>query len=690
MLGGRYRLIAAIGMGSSAQVFLADDVRLRRRVAVKVLHTALANDQDFLRRFRSEIQAAAALRHPHLLAIHDWNDDDVPYVVTEFLGGGSLRGLLDRGGRLTPSQALQVGLSAARGLDFAHARGLVHRGLKPANVLFGDDARLRLGDFGLARALAEAASTEPQGTVLGTARYASPEQVQGHSLDGRADVYALALMLVEAVTGRVPFSADTTIGTLMARVDAPLPLPAELGPLAAPLARAGHPELEERLDAGGLVTALMAVAEALPAPDPLPLAGALDDDVVVAEGADATRVVVGPLAPRTEHDDITYAGVPAGGPDGGSAEPIVVLPPMEAAPPGGDVARPAGGSGPAAVPGAPAGSVAAPASSVPAEVAPSEVPDAVATEGGGRAHRDAPGAHPGRRAKVAWTTLGILVVLAVAAAGVLAVLAARTPTHQIPAVVGGQEAAVVAQLRELGFVPQVSRERKDGTAVGQVLATRPAPGESLAEGRPITVVVSEGATLVPLPTDLTGRPQADAEAALRALGLFLQPPEAVWSESIPAGAVVGYAEGTPTELARGMTVTLVVSQGPQPRQIPSIDGLGVDGAVDALEKLGLVAQKVEVFSDTVDKGGLVGLDPAPGATVPRGATVSVQVSKGPELVEVPSLSGARSIDDAVRLLEAAGLQAGHAQGRLSGRPREFDPGAGTKVPKGSSVDIILR
>lgn len=686
MLGGRYRLIAAIGMGPSAQVFLADDVRLRRRVAVKILHTALASDQDFLRRFRSEIQAAAALRHPHLLAIHDWNDDDVPYVVSEFLGGGSLRGLLDRGGRLTPSQALQVGLSAARGLDFAHARGMVHRGMKPSNVLFGDDARLRLGDFGLARALAEAASTEPQGTVLGTARYASPEQVQGHSLDGRADVYSLALMLVEAVTGRVPFSTDTTIGTLMARVDAPLPLPEELGPLAAPLARAGDPDLEQRLDAAGLVTALMAIAESLPAPGRLPLAGALDDDdVVVVENADPTQVVLAPLAPRAGHDDLTYAGVPTPAPDAGSSESIVVLPPME--PASSEAAAPspsssATASAAAEAPGAPVGS------GVGAD--PQARLDAAPAKSGRRGRRGDQVAHPGRRAKVAWTLLGVLVVLAALATGALAVLASRTPTHRIPAVVGTQEAAAVAQLRGLGFVPQVSRERKDGTAAGQVLATLPAPGKSLAEGRPITVVVSEGPTLVVLPTDVAEKSQADAEAALRALGLFLQPAEAVWSETIPAGAVVGYAEGTPTELARGMTVTLVVSQGPQPRQIPAIDGLDVDGAVAALAKLGLVPQKVDVFSDTVATGGLVGLDPAPGATAPRGATVSVQVSKGPELVEVPSLSGARSIDDAVRLLEAAGLQAGHAQGRLSGRPREFDPGAGTKVPKGSSVDIILR
>ena len=247
VLSGRYRLIAPVGTGASAQVFLADDVRLRRRVAVKVLHAALADDDAFLRRFRAEAQAAAALNHPNIVAVYDWGDDDgAPYIVTEYLGGGSLRAVLDQGVRLSQSQVLLVGLEATRALDYAHRRGFVHRDVKPANLLFGDDARLRVADFGLARALAEAAWTEPQGAVLGTARYASPEQAQGQPVDGKADVYSLGLVLIEAVTGAVPFSADTTIATLMARVGKPVEVPDALGPAAEAarscrLARRGGP-----------------------------------------------------------------------------------------------------------------------------------------------------------------------------------------------------------------------------------------------------------------------------------------------------------------------------------------------------------------------------------------------------------------------------------------------------------------
>src|SRR5258705_1159789 len=202
VLGGRYRLLAPVGAGASATVYGAEDVSLRRSVAVKIMHPSLADDPAFIKRFRAEAQAAAALNHPNVMAVYDWGEErGIPYLVLEFLASGSLRAMLERGRRLSPSQALLVGLEAARGLDYAHRRGLVHRDVKPANLLFGDDSRLRIADFGLARAIAEAAWTEPAGVVLGTARYASPEQAKGLPVDGRTDVYSLALVLVEAITG---------------------------------------------------------------------------------------------------------------------------------------------------------------------------------------------------------------------------------------------------------------------------------------------------------------------------------------------------------------------------------------------------------------------------------------------------------------------------------------------------------
>ena len=207
-----------------------------------------------------------------MLRVFDWGEDaDGPYLVLEYLGGGSLRDLLDRDIRLSLSQAAQLGTEVAQGLAYAHLRGLVHRDIKPANLLFDEEGRVRVADFGVARALAEAAWTEPAGAMVGTARYITPEAAEGKPVDGRADVYSLALVLYEAVTGVVPFVTDTTMGTLAARIGQPLPHNDLLGPLDDVLARAAAPDVASRLDAAGLAARLGALASALPTPSPLPL-----------------------------------------------------------------------------------------------------------------------------------------------------------------------------------------------------------------------------------------------------------------------------------------------------------------------------------------------------------------------------------------------------------------------------------
>ena len=273
VLGGRYRLVSLLGSGASARVFLAEDATLARQVAVKLLHPALADDDRFLRRFRAEARAAAALSHPAVMAVYDWGEeDDGPYLVCEYLGGGSLRALLDSGERLTPSQALLVGLDTARGLDYAHRRGVVHRDIKPGNLLFDLDGRVRIADFGLARALAEAAWTEPVGALLGTVRYAAPEQVRADAVDGRADVYSLGVVLLEAITGTAPFAADSAAGSLMARLDGPVDIPREVGPLGEILERVLEIEPEQRPDAGEMAEDLESIARSLPRPAPLRLA----------------------------------------------------------------------------------------------------------------------------------------------------------------------------------------------------------------------------------------------------------------------------------------------------------------------------------------------------------------------------------------------------------------------------------
>ena len=425
---------------------------------------ALADEPGFVERFHEEVQAAAALRHPHIIVVHDWGVNVGLYLVTEYLDGGSLRGVLDRGATLSPSQALMVGLAAARALEFAHAKGVVHRDIKSSNVLFADDGRLRIGDFGLARAFAEAAWTEPLGAGGVAARYASPEQAQGRSIDGRADVYSLALVLVEAVTGQLPFAADTAIATLMARVGTPLAVPPELGPLAGPLARAGADDPADRIDAAGLVTALMAVASELPDPAPLPLSPAEPAVLLEPPHEDDTLVV-----PRDEVERLAAAaGAPAGVAVARTGPPEAA--PVEPPDDGPDVEPwiAAGAAASAAYVAGQEVSEAASATVVDAvdhgtqpqpaghAEAPGGDPSPRATEVGvledggepgepgeaddvfelGEAELDAARSRNRRRWRIAWILFAVILVVGGGVVGALIVRAHRTPTHPVPVVAG--------------------------------------------------------------------------------------------------------------------------------------------------------------------------------------------------------------------------------------------------------------
>lgn len=659
VLSGRYRLIAPVGTGSSAQVYLADDVRLRRRVAVKILHAALADDDAFLRRFRAEAQAAAALNHPNIVAVYDWGDDDgAPYIVTEYLGGGSLRAVLDKGVRLSPSQALLVGLEATRALDYAHRRGFVHRDVKPANILFGEDRRLRIADFGLARALAEAAWTEPQGAVLGTARYASPEQAQGQPVDGRADVYSLGLVLIEAVTGSVPFAADTTIATLMGRVGKPVEVPAALGPLQKPLTRAGLPDAADRPDAGELAIALMASAEDLPRPEPLPLATATPV-VDVTKGDDG--------------QDVTMLGPALGGtrvvaPGDATVVGDTVLPGTSVA------ATSAGGATVAgAMVDAPAAAVAARPSGLP-----EYLDDDLAVDSDDRAPRRWP-----------WVVVATLLAVLVGGGAAFAWSEVRTPSYEVPTLVDKTEAQARAAVEQYGFKVERRDTRQDGSTPGVVLDTKPKAGDQLDEGGTLVLFVSLGNTPAPVPTDLVGTTLDEATAILADAGQFTPDVTQVESEDIAAGRVIELGADVPDELPKGSEVPLTVSKGPKPREIPTgLEGKSYDEAAAALEAVQLKAKKVDEFSDDVEAGKVIGLRPGSG-TAPRDSEVEVVVSKGPDLVEVPSVRG-KSLDEAVTALEAAGFVVGDVFGSAKGDPFETDPPGGTKLRRGETVDIFLR
>jgi serine/threonine-protein kinase len=237
VLGGRYRLVSPIARGGMATVWVADDPVLSRRVAVKILRADLAADEGTRARFRHEAIAAARLSHPNIVSTYDTGDDDgIAYIVMELVEGPTLRHLIDQQGGLPVAQVIDIGKQVADALDAAHRAGLVHRDVKPANVLVPASGPVKVTDFGIAKA-AGADDLTRTGTVMGTARYLAPEQVNGRPTDPRTDVYALGLLMFEALCGHPPFGGDTEIATAMARLTA-----------TAPAVRAERPEVSKALD----------------------------------------------------------------------------------------------------------------------------------------------------------------------------------------------------------------------------------------------------------------------------------------------------------------------------------------------------------------------------------------------------------------------------------------------------------
>jgi len=736
-LGGRFRLIEALGVGASATVYLADDRQLSRHVAVKVLHRSLADDPSFLRRFRAEAQAAAALNHQNILSVFDWGEDGVagagglPYLVTEYLAGGSLRSMLDRGRLLSPSQALLVGLEVARGLEYAHRRGVVHRDIKPANLLFGEDGRLRIADFGLARAIAEATWTEPVGVVLGTARYASPEQAKGQPVDGTTDVYSLALTLVEAVTGTVPFAGETTVATLMNRVDKLLPVSAELSHLAPILERAGRPNPAERFDAGELARTLVRAAERLPRPAPLPIVRAAVSELERANAVNAANATAAAAARSLDAVDAGDAGNATGSRSANALDATNLA----------DVTAVAAGDGPPPIGGAAkdiratdtsdaiasaaataianmratasaATTAKATATSAgnglrvsdgalitakgpgPSTVAPTTSSSAAEPDDGDDSPIDDDAGAPSNRGRrlVLFLSLALLAGLGAVA---IAVVSARS---QKSFAVGNYVARPFAEVRnevegQYGWIVTQKTEKSDQYERGVVISQAPAAGE-LRRGGELILTVSDGAPTRPLP-DVTGKPKDQAAKLVTDAGLIVaDAAEEAFDETVIAGSVISWTVAGDqlkpgAEVPKGTEVKLVVSKGPKPRPRPSLKDMNWEQAKATIEGLQLIAAQLpDEYSETVAAGLVTRADPPIGTEVAKGGTVQIAISKGPELFVVPDLIG-KNATEAPAAIAAANLKPGTVDGDLGGKVTAQTPAAGEKVRRDTKVNVTL-
>jgi serine/threonine-protein kinase len=587
--------------------------------------------------------------------VYDWAEGEECYIVTELLSGGSLRHILDQGHRLSVSQALVVGLHALEGLEAAHESGFVHRDIKPANLLFGSDGRLRIADFGIARAVAEAAWTEPEGALIGTARYAAPEQGSGARVAGPADLYSLALTLIEGVTGEVPLVAASPIATMVLRQDTNVDVPAEMGPLWEPLSAAtrAHPGL--RPSASDLIRAFHRAANDLPRPYVLPLRdldAPAELDYPEPTGTGGTEVVVHPSDPTSD-----------------SGEQILELHPF-------------------------------------AETALHFADDDLAAMGMASGQNDAVSGEVGELTdfdvdrRVRWPWAVAAVVLASLLTAVLASWAFTDEVAPVPTpsgvdgpdlvpLVGLDEGAARVAIEENGWVVAVVRGRQRQTVAGQVLAQNPIPGNPWAPGQVVTLLVSDGPPLVAMPA-VDGVHRRDAIDALRRLGLTVSSVEEVFDEEIAADLVIAASIDPGSEVPEGQSVTLEVSAGPKPRTTPDLRGVSLEVATDQLAALDVTLAVVgDDFSVDVVEGSIISTQPLPNALVDKGGVVEVIVSKGKPFVVVPRTQGLE-VDRATERLEGVGLVVIGVEGTPNRPVLYTDPAPGDSVRMGTEVLIYTR
>lgn len=667
LLDNRYLIGSRIARGGMASVYEAVDTRLDRTVAVKIMHPGLgdatSHDHDsFARRFVREAKAAARLSHPNVVAVYDQGRDDsgdgTIYLVMEYVPGHTLRDTITKEAPMSPERALAILDPVLSALAAAHRAGLIHRDVKPENVLIADDGRIKVADFGLAKAVsAETQHTATNGVLIGTVSYLAPELVIEQRADARADVYAAGVILFELLTGTKPHTGETPIAVAYRHVHHDVPAPSTVVPglpayVDALVARATTRDPSLRpADATVLLHHVHRVSQAL-------RGGVREDPELVDDLLPSARVIE-PDDGVDERFDTT-------------PEPVSSL--WDAAP------------GPATVPRPPANGHES--TSVIGTVAPR--PDRVSGPQGPQPESRPP--RPRRRRRLVLVLVVALVLAALGAGGYWYGWGRYTST---PSVVGLEQAAAAARLDQAGLdsevVEQVYSENVDK---GDVIATDPGPGDRILPDDSVRLTVSLGPERYDVP-DLSGMTVAEAEDALGEVKMVLGRQQEAFSETVPKGEVIRTrpAFGTPAAQRQppNTAVTLVVSKGRTPIKVRDWTGRNAEEVEKALERRGLqVKVSDSEFSDDVPEGDIISQSPEKG-TVYKGDTIEFVVSKGPELVTVPSVRY-QSTDDAVEKLEDLGFKVKKERASiyLSGQVAwDTDPDPGTRAKKGSTVTLYI-
>ena len=635
VVDGRFEIESEQSRSSLSTLFVALDQRSDASVILRLFsaEATIEHGAEILE------QAAIAfeMSHPNVLRLTSFGRATIrgverAYVVHERLTGGSLQDMIDRSRLLTPSQALVVGLEVCRALDYAHKRGMSHHDLRPSSIVFGEDRKVRVADIGVASVIAEKAWTDVTTVSQERARYCAPEQAQGEPFDEKADVYALALILVEAVTGTVPFLTDSVVGTMSARVDKLFPVSADLGGLAAVLDKAGRSDPLERSSAAEMGRALVQAGPTLPRPTQIPIVSS------AIFGAQGEEDRTGDLTKPREFNELSD-----------DSQSFV-------------------------------------ASNTDTMTIRDDA-DAVVAAGVGIEDKPLIGR---------WIVAAVAVLALITGGYFLfsALQKDSYAIPDLIGVDQGEatnlvtefkwEIVVVEEANEelpVGAVirtdPETGKKLETGKALTFVVSTGPPPVPlpelNGLDAATALATLTDGGLVLGVET-----PEYSEEVPA---GVIIR-----WTISSQPTLVAGQ------EVIKGTAVDTFVSQGPAPRVVPDLTGMSIESATTALTDLQLTINRGDDQFSIVAAGGVATQSPAAGESLARGTAVTVAISKGPDLVAVPQLLTLK-FDKVGPALEAAGFVLGTVSGNTRGFPiAVFSAGqpvaVGQLLPRGTVLDVL--
>ena len=611
IIDGRYRVISRLGSGGMADVYLAQDQLLGRHLAVKVLHHHFAEDQEFVERFKREASSAAALSHPNIVGIFDrgeWNG--TYYIAMEYVAGRSLKAIIREDGAIDSVTAIDIVVQILRAARFAHRRGVIHRDLKPHNVILDEEGRARVTDFGIARA--GASDMTLTGSVMGTAQYLSPEQAQGFAVSSASDLYSVGVILYELLTGVVPFEGESAVAIAYKQVSAAPRPPSELNPAIPPsldavVMRALAKDPAQRYaDADELIVALEHEREVLRAyqgaavPASYPLAAT----ALAEPPATGSMLVVPPLGPPADEDPAE---------DGGGRRwwlwPVLAAVVVAAI---------------AAVLLLTEGKKQV---TVPRVVGETEQAAIFALRRSGLQ------ANPTLAPSVRVET-GLVVTQSPPAGSdaskgstVKIVVSSGPANVPLPDVHGLHATEASDRLHGAGFVPEVHNTASATVSSGIVIGTEPPAGTVDRQGSTVIVLVSSGPALDTVP-DVTGESLSSAQAAISNAGLANGTVTREPSSSQSPGNVLSQAPKAGSEVRSNTKINLVVAEAPKAKKVavPTVVGRSELSAEEALERAGFGSSVSSVVTgEAGDVGKVLRQSPSGGTHVPKGSTVRIFV-----------------------------------------------------------------